>query len=422
MAAGFGLPIPAIGAPVTLAVVHMLAIGWLGLLFGGALLQFVPVLTASRLRMRRVAGPSLVLIVCGLLMLLVGFLSLDDAIELHPGLLPAGGTILGAGLGLLVLCLSFTLLSQKRFGLTVALLIMGLVGLLVAVLSGMTFTALLSGYLAWDGAIAALSSLVPLHAAFGLLGWMTLTAIGVSYRLLAMFMIAPEEDAQSKALIATAILSLSLLILAVVLSLAGSRWQMVADVAALCLGVLLLAFYGHDVWCMVKARRRKALELNTIGSLVAIGFLLVAISILIVDALRDDGSQLGPTAFYLLGMGWLTGLGLSQLFKIIPFLTWLEAYGPVMGRSPVPRVQDLVDPHRFGLWFWLFYLAVGLGASALLLENPDLFQLACAIQFVSIAALCLQFARARLLHYVPEELRRPPGMIRPNLIFASTKE
>ena len=56
-------------------------------------------------------------------------------------------------------------------------------------------------------------------------------------------------------------------------------------------------------------------------------------------------AHLGAFAF-LAVFGWLSGLVLAKLYKIVAFLTWLETYGPVMGRAPTPRVQDLVAEAR----------------------------------------------------------------------------
>ena len=48
----------------------------------------------------------------------------------------------------------------------------------------------------------------------------------------------------------------------------------------------------------------------------------------------------------LIAFGWLSGLVLAKLYKIVAFLTWLGTYGPAMGRVPTPRVQDLVAERR----------------------------------------------------------------------------
>jgi hypothetical protein len=45
----------------------------------------------------------------------------------------------------------------------------------------------------------------------------------------------------------------------------------------------------------------------------------------------------------------------------VPFLTWLQRYGSLLGKAPVPRVQDLVDETRDRPWFVLYFVCVAAG-------------------------------------------------------------
>jgi hypothetical protein len=422
MACGFGLVTTAIDAPETFAVVHLVVIGWLGLLFSGALLQFVPVLAATQLRMPWLAVPALACIVTGLLLLVLGFLALGARVDLDPRLMSMGGLCLALGFGLVIVSLSATLLSQHAVGFSAALVLVGFVSLLATVLSGNAFAAALSGAVDLGAFGARITAVVPVHAAAGVLGWMTLTAIGVSDKLFGMFLLAPERQGDGRPLVALAAAAICLVLAALALSSAAIPGADMAGDLGLGCAVILVALYGRDVRRMVGTRRRKVLELNSIAGLAAIGFLVAGLALLVAAQVRGGFPVLGPAAFYLLGLGWLSGLGLAQLYKIVPFLTWLETYGPVMGRHPVPRVQDLVNERRAALWFAAFYGAVGLGALAIVAGSDLLLRAASVCQTLAVMALGVEYIRARRLVYAPEPLRLPPGAVRPHLIHATIKE
>src|SRR6185437_14041692 len=57
---------------------------------------------------------------------------------------------------------------------------------------GIIFAFVLSGFTTYPHLVDVAAMGLPIHIIAGLGGWLTFTAVGVSYRLLAMFMLAPE--------------------------------------------------------------------------------------------------------------------------------------------------------------------------------------------------------------------------------------
>lgn len=416
MVAGYGYPTAAIGAPETLVLVHIVAIGWLSLLMAGALLQFVPVLIARPLVGGGFAAPALALLVGGLGVLVAGFIALSGALDLPLSLLPIGGGMLLLGFGLIVGVLFVTLHAARPLPLPARFVAMGLTSLAATVLVGAAFTLALSGSTENALFIRLVGDGVELHAALGLGGWLSITAVGVSYRLLAMFLLAPETERRtSRAAWWSMALATGFIAACVPLvSLALSGVPLLFALALL-LSLLAVVLYGGDVLHIYRERKRKQAELNIRATFPA--FTALAVSILLVNIPAIRAGENVAALVYLFVFGWLTGLGLAQLYKIVAFLTWLEAYGPVLGRAPVPRVQDLVEEGWARILFRIYYGAAAAATLALFAGTQDAFRGAVCVQLLATLALMREFIRTRRLSIVPATLRAPAGATRPHLFL-----
>ncbi len=422
MGLGYGFPHHAMRAPETLVLVHLVAIGWLSLLMCGALFQFVPVLVAKPLRRPGLVFPVLVCLTAGLAFLLAGFLQLAGTLDSGLPLLVVGGTLLPFGFALAVWSLAETLWSARPLTLPARFVAMGLVCLLVLAVLGSTFTHLLSGTLSVNVLLERYDQAVPLHAAIGIGGWLTFSAIGVSYRLLPMFMLAPDQERATSRWVwrcgAAALLALCVLAPAELAFWETTAWSFA--IAGVC-GLVALLLYGADLAYFFRNRKRRSVELNIRaagGAFVALAATaLLALALVVSGTLERHVGAL----VYLALLGWLSGLGLSQLYKIVPFLTWLECYGPVMGRRPTPRVQDLVAERRDGPWFVLYFGSVLVATAALLAGMPGLFQIAAAATCLATIAIAVELVLARRLRNVAAALRLPDGTHQPPLFMAAPK-
>lgn len=414
LSAGIWAPSSAIDEPHALIIVHCITIGWLGLLMIGALLQFTPVLTGLSLSTGRLDLPCLAGSVAGLGLLLFGFRLIDA------GSGAAGPVMVAASWVLLVSLLSigFVLLSGLWRGRAAhdaaPLVVIGMACLAVTLALGAVFAVTVSGLTETAGIIAFVANAVPFHASFGLAGWMTFAAIGVSYKLLPMFLLS--DDMKRSPFIRGIGLLAAGTVAAATLSTAfapvlGQRLFLFGSL----LFQLPVAAYLADLFSIYRTRRRKILELNMAGSLPAFVLLALSVPMLAIALASDAAPQVFAAIGYLFVFGWLTGFGLSQLLKIVPFLTWIEAFGPLLGRRPTPRLAELINGRRAAAWLGIFYLAVIAAAVAIALGSDAAFHLAAIAQTFSTAALAIELVLARSLANVDPATKgapfQPPALL-----------
>ncbi|MHB1274029.1 MAG: hypothetical protein ACYCZD_14935 [Rhodanobacter sp.] len=422
MVAGWGFPNAPIRAPATLLLVHLVVLGWLSLLLCGALFQFVPVLIARPLHSATLPLPALVLLLGGLAALLTGFLGLDGTVAVALPFFPVASVLLAAGFSLVLWNLGRTLWAARPLGLPARFVAVGLLGLAATVAIGITFALVLAGDTTTPAALRLFAYGLPIHIVAGLGGWLTLTAMGVSYRLLAMFMLAPELDRPStRAVLRFGAWALGVAVLGGTAAVLANHGTAPVFVAAGVLGLLTVILYARDIAHLYRARKRRVIELNGRMAAAAVGSLLLAALLIVVLGSMGALARHAGAVVFLIVFGWLSGLGLAKLYKIVPFLTWLECYGPVLGKAPTPRVQDLVAEQHARKWFGLYFIAAWAATVALFLESAWAFRVAAALLLIGTAGIVLQLVRARRLDDVPASARFPAGSMRPPLILSLTR-
>lgn len=382
-AALFGLLLPlvvpqaliAYNEPHVLALVHIATLGWLTMIIMGASLQLAPVILLTPLRAARLARVQFPVYLIGVILLVSGFW-----LQRAP-LLIVGGSIVVVAVAHYVVIMAATLRGATSRPLTARYMAASICYLCAVVNLGLTMALNFQfGFLS-----APLARLLLAHITLGVVGWLTCTLIGVSYTLIRMFaLVHDHDDALGRRIFA--LLNVGTLGLAVS---AGFDWRLLEPLFG-CALVGAVWIYGYDVWRMMKLRRRRTLEVTQWHTFAAVTWLCLVVSLGVCALLfgwRDPGvtTALALAAF----AGWLGQSTIGYLYKIVPFLTWQTRYAPLVGKTKIPLMRDLIHERWAKATFWLLNVGL-LGAVACALPHwRGPLQLACACLG---AGLALAFA------------------------------
>jgi len=331
--------------------------------------------------------------------------------------------LLGAGFTLVIWNLACTLWSARPLALPARFVAAGLAAVGVAAALGMIFALVLDQTATGSTFVRVHSGALPIHIIAGLGGWLTVTTMGVSYRLLAMFMLAPDiDDKRSRVILWSASAALGIAVAGGFAAVLAEMSLAIVLASALAPAALALALYGRDVLQLYRSRRRRSLELNSrMGAIALANLALSALLCVALAALGRFSEYVGAVVF-LSAFGWLSGFMLAQMYKIVAFLTWLEVYGPVLGKAPTPRVQDLVAERPTMLWFMMFFAAVWGATGALLAASPPAFRFAALAMTAATCGIVREMMKSRRLSHVPGALRLPGNALRPMLLTAATRQ
>lgn len=352
-----------------LAWVHLVALGWLTLIALSILLHVIPAFTDKQWRAEAVVRSALAVYGIGTGGLIVSFFIGDMRT------LPVFGTILAVGLGA-YLALAFVALLvpppaepaeravARALGITLFFLLLA-----AGLGTSLTFAVALAP------AIAAF--LAPIHATFGLVGWLSLLAVGVSTRTLRVI------TGNAARMTALHIAVAGAAVIGIVIASIGLEVTIPAVTAA---GVLVLmiatALYVTQLALMLRSAPNPH---RPPQAFVAASSLWLVVAVYFGGMAVIGASSYRAAFAFVFLVGWLGQMVIAHLYHIgIRLLATI-----VRGDDDETRPIELLDVRLSWSSFAGFQLAVLLGTIGAVEEPTDLLRLAGIAGF---AAWCIMTA------------------------------
>ncbi len=368
-----------------IAATHLVVLGFICTVVMGAMYQLVPVALETKLYSERLAKWQFVIHVGSF----IGMVWMFNVWNMKQ--VGHFGSALALGVGLFVYNMARTLWRVPKWNLVATAITAALIWFSLTIFAGLAIATAKCAYEATEGlatadgvkemitglkivasvmsrfeAIGAMHA----HAHLGVVGFFVMLIVGVSYRLIPMFMLT---EIQSKRRAALSILLLNIgLAGSVVTILLRSDWKPVFAAIA----VAGLAIFGWELRAMLRARKRPGLDWGLKTFLVAVGMLIpVCLLALVLSWPRLPMNQffsLLENVYGFLGLfGVVTLAILGMLHKILPFLVWFGVYSPHVGRAQLPLTTQMVS-ERAQLSGLISYLAGLLVISIAILRESEM--------------------------------------------------
>lgn len=373
------LAMGAFPSPHVAGITHLFTLGFLTTTILGALCQLLPVALGAPIRSSRVAHVAFWTFAPGAGVFAAG-VAASSLMLYHTGL-----ALVGTGVLLAVGNIAATLPRARSRDVTwvaIALAISFLASTLV--LGVLLLHNLHTGFLAaWRLRVLAM------HLHVALVGWALIMMVGVSHRLLPMFLLAHGADTRwtqrSVGLLAGGVLTL---VTGLTTGGSAAAWTGVAMLEG---GV---ACFLWQVFSFYRVRVRKQIDVGMRFVMAALGFL--AVSAALGPFVLADHVAHPRLATAYVTVGLLGGIALFVVgffYKIVPLLAWTARYGRRMGKGAVPTVADTFSARVAHIQLALMVGGVVLLASGIAAAAPHVARCGTVLFLAGVLLFARQIAR-----------------------------
>lgn len=352
-----------------LAWIHLAVLLWLNLIIFGVLFQFVPVVLNVRLGSEKLAWAQLVFYLPGAIGMTASFWIGRLDWPLH-----SYATILWIGFFLFIWNMLVTYRKVAAWTLTARCIYAAILYLLATIMLGL----FLSIHLAYPLGNVSHLTILKIHAHFGIVGWLLMIVMGISQRLLPMFLLSHGYSTKPGE-VAFYLINIGLPIWLLLVFLEASI--ALQSIAVVLLGAGIFSYLLQTVLIFRKRNKVKAdaLRQKSVRRMefqlwfVAAALVALVVAVLLgiaVTALKnilpgDILNRLIVIYGAIVFLGFFSLLTQAILYKIIPYLVWLKKFSKVVGRIKAPRIDALV-PKKSAIAQLSFYCAGSILAIAAL--------------------------------------------------------
>lgn len=378
--------------PQTLAITHIMALGWGTMIVLGASHQLLPALVDGKLSSNLLAYLSFGFAAAGIPLLATGFYLFQTG-----WLLQAGAILVNAAVIFYLVNVVCSIYESKKFAVQAVFVATATLWLFATVFFGLLLVFNFTRAWLPQNSVEYLS----LHAHMGIAGWFLLLVLGVASRLIPMFLISKYSNPKKLWWIYSLVnLALCGFILLKMYATPGAAYFF----PAILIGIALIIFADY---CRraYRCRLRKQVDEQMKLSLLSVAFLLLPVLCLfavIAFMRKNQESNIILLYGYCIFFGWITAIILAMTFKTLPFIIWNKVYHDKAANGKTPAPRELVSEKLFK-GMKIFYLSgFGLFIPGIMLLNNILLTAGAAA--LLLAALSYAGNVARIILHKPQSL------------------
>jgi hypothetical protein len=369
-------------SPRVAGITHLFTLGWLTTTIFGALYRLLPVALGAPIRWPRVAHASFWTFAPGAGLFAWGVA--ENSTVLHH----AGIGLVAIGVLLAVTNIAATLPRARSRDVTWAAITLALVFLLSTLVLGLVLLHNIhTGFIA-DSRVRVLAT----HLHVAIVGWALIMIVGVSHRLLPMFLLAHGADTRWTKRALT-LLACGIPFLAVGIN---TPYAAVAWFGALLIELGLASFL-YQAQRFYRTRVRKRIDVGMRFAAAALAFLTIAAGLGPIVLWRGPASGGLATTYVLVGLlGGIILFVIGIFYKIVPLLAWTARFSGKGSMPGAPAVADLFSARVAHIQLVTMIVAIGVLSTGVLFAVVAATYLGASLYLIGVLLFVSQIGRLAL--------------------------